>query len=159
LQIDVKKRNEQNNSFIRRVIESKANGRKLTSLADVEFDRQDLIFLVRDLLAAGEDTSASTLLWALSSLANNPDVQIRLQTEVDDVVGRDRQPLLEDESKMPYTQAVILETLRLHSTVPLSLLRATTCDTVLGDYFIPARTTVRLYTSVFNFSVEQDLIF
>jgi cytochrome P450 len=118
----------------------------LTSLADVEFDREDLIFLVRDFLAAGDDTSASTLLWAFTSLANNPDVQIRLQTEIDDVVGRDRQPLLEDESKMPYTQAVILETLRLHSPVPLSLLRATTCDTVLGDYFIPARTTVRLYT-------------
>jgi cytochrome P450 len=116
----------------------------LTSLADAEFDRKDLIVLLRDLLAAGDDTSSSTLLWAFVSLANNPDVQTRLQTEVDDVVGHDRQPLLDDESKMPYTQAVILETLRRHTPVPLSLFRATTCDTVLGDYFIPARTTVRL---------------
>jgi hypothetical protein len=154
----VNKQDEQNNSFIRRVIESKANGRKLNSLADVEFDREDLIVLVRDFWRQAMIRLPQLFSGPCTSLANNPDVQIRLQTEIDDVVGRDRQPLLEDESKMPYTQAVILETLRLHSPVPLSLLRATTCDTVLGDYFIPARTTVRLYTSVFNFSDEQDLI-
>jgi cytochrome P450 len=136
--------NRRNNSFIGRVIELNASGRQLTSLADAKFDRQDLLILIRDILVAGDGATASALLWAFVSFANNPDVQSRLQSEIDDVIGRDRQPLLDDEFKMPYTQAVILDTLRLHTVAPLSIFRATTCDTVLGDYFIPAQTTVRL---------------
>lgn len=135
---------EQKDSFIRRIIESNANGRKLTTLADAEFDREKLTMVVRDFAMAGGDTTATTLLWAIISLANSPDAQLRLQKEVDDVVERVRQPLLDDEPKMPYAQAVILETLRLYTPVPLSLFRSTTCDTAIGDYFIPVNTLVRI---------------
>lgn len=146
LRENAKKEDEQNESFIRRVIELSANGRKLTSVADAEFDRQELVIMVRELLAAGDDSTSSTLLWTLTLLANNPDVQTHLRAEVDNVVGRERQPLLGDEFRMPYIRAVILETLRLHSPVPLSVFRATTSDTVLDDYFIPAQTMVSLTT-------------
>lgn len=108
-----------------------------------ELDREELIFAVRELFVAGTDTVSNTLLWAVVLLANHPNVQTRLQHEVDSVVGADRLPALTDESSMPYTQAVILETMRRHTMVPRSLFRATLCDTrIAGDLFIPAKTMV-----------------
>jgi cytochrome P450 len=147
---------EHENSFVRLVAESTSDAkhRKLTSLAGAGFDRREMIVALRDFFTAGDDTSATSLLWAFVLLANHPDIQSCLQAEVDDVVGSDRQPLLDDESKMPYTQAVILETMRRYTIVPLSLFRMTTCDTVLGDYFIPANTVVRF--NVCNVTVNFD---
>jgi cytochrome P450 len=147
---------EHKTSFVKLVAESTADvkNRKLTSLEGAGFDRRDMIVTLHDFLAAGDDTSATTLLWAFVLLANHPDVQSGLQAEVDDVIGSDRQPLLDDESKMPYTQAVILETMRRYTIVPLSLFRMTTCDTVLGDHFIPANTVVRF--NVCNVTVNFD---
>jgi len=96
---------------------------------------------------AGDDTTATTLRWILANLANNPDVRTRLQEEVDAVVGPGRLPSLADESSMPYTQAVILETMRRHTLLPLSVFHATTCDTQVGECFVAARSMVSLMST------------
>jgi len=111
-------------------------------IADVDFDLEDLMISVRDFLIAGDDTSSTTLRMALLSLANHPETQTRMQGEIDSVVGRDRLPSLNDESNLPFSQAVILETMRRYTLIPLSLPRTTTCDTQLGNLFLPANTTV-----------------
>jgi cytochrome P450 len=132
-------------SFVRRFIESTAVNREtMTSLKDADFDREELKYVLRDFFTAGEETTATGLRWALLLLANHPHVQNRIQDEVDSVVGKDRQPSLDDESQMSYTQAVILESLRRHTPTPLGLFRATTCDTQVGINFIPENTTVIL---------------
>ena len=119
-------------------------GRSQNSTADEDFDRQDFILTVRDIYAAGDDTVSTALLWALLSLANHPDVQVRLQKEIDQVIESNRLPSLDDEPRMTYAQAVILETFRLYTPVPLSLPRSTLCDTTIGEIFIPAKTVVRV---------------
>ena len=45
---------------------------------------------------AGGETTATTLRWAVLLLSYYPDVQKQLQTEIDTVVGKERQPTLED---------------------------------------------------------------
>jgi cytochrome P450 len=113
-----------------------------TPLSAAEFDREELVFTLRDLFIGGDDTTATNLRWILIHLANQPDVQKRLQDEVDRVVGTNRLPSLDDEIKMPYTQAVILETFRRHTLLPLAMFHATTCDTEVGGCFVPANSTV-----------------
>jgi cytochrome P450 len=70
---------------------------------------------------------ASTLTWGLLYMAREPDVQRRVQAEIDHVVGAPsciggrRLPRLQDRESMPYTEAVIMEIQRCANVVPHSL--------------------------------------
>lgn len=71
-----------------------------------------------------------------------PDVQQRLQQEVDLVVGRQRLPCLEDQPRLPWVMAFIYEVMRFTSFVPLTIPHATTTDTTLLGHSIPKNTVV-----------------
>jgi cytochrome P450 family 2 subfamily U polypeptide 1 len=103
---------------------------------------EDLIFLLRDLVLGGFETSAVTLSWALIEIGNHPAVQSRLQKEIDSVVTTDRLPSLDDEKKLKYAQATILELFRLRTIVPLGVPRLTVSDTELDGCTIPVNSTV-----------------
>jgi cytochrome P450 len=47
-----------------------------------------------------------------------PDVQARAQKELDDVVGHERLPALEDRAQLPYTSAIVKEVLRWAPPTP-----------------------------------------
>lgn len=53
------------------------------------------------------------------------------------MIGRSRQATMDDCANMPYTNAVIHESLRMGNVVPLSLLHATGRDLQLEGYTIP----------------------
>ena len=55
-----------------------------------------------------------------------PDVQNKLQSEIDQVIGRDRLPSLEDRKSgsLPYLEATVKELLRWMPAGPLSKLQA-----------------------------------
>lgn len=69
---------------------------------------------------AGEDTTSSTLSWAVHLVAGHPDVARRVGEEVDAVLGPARVPAdpatLE---RLEYTEAVVHETLRLKPAAPM----------------------------------------
>jgi cytochrome P450 len=102
--------------------------------------------LVRDemmtLLLAGFDTVAQTLAWSLYLLANHPAKATRLHAEVDRVLGSKR-PTLDDLAHLPYTGAVVQETLRLYPVVWAFYREASVAD-VIGGYTIPARSFIML---------------
>ena len=58
----------------------------------------------------------------------HPDAQKRVQAELDKVVGNSRMPEFSDLESLVYVNAVIRETLRWHTIVPLSVSHATTDD-------------------------------
>jgi len=116
----------------------------VTSLSNAKYDQQEMLQTVMELFGAGEDTVASTLLWTFVQLSNNPQIQSRLQKEMDGILGHDRQPVLDDEPKLPYLQAVILEMLRHSSIAALAIFHETTSDTQVGDYFIGKNTLVSM---------------
>ena len=120
--------------FVRRYVESVGPG----------YDTEQLRFTIRDLIAAGTNTTANTLLWTLIALANNPTVQDRLREEIDAVVPRDALPSMNDQAKLPFVEATILEILRWRTLVPLAVPHMTLCDTEVGDYFVLAETLVGL---------------
>lgn len=94
---------------------------------------------------AGTDTSAITSEWALSELINHPDILRKAADEVDSVVGNHRLVEESDLPNLPYIQAIVKETLRLHPTAPI-ILREATKDCLINGYNIPAGT--RLFVNV-----------
>lgn len=66
-----------------------------------------------------------------------PDVQRNAREEIDRVVGADRLPVFSDRDKLPYVEAVLKETLRIHPIGPMGLPHVTTADDVCEGYLIP----------------------
>eukprot|EP00262_Sarcandra_glabra_P004108 TRINITY_DN150_c0_g1_i2.p1 TRINITY_DN150_c0_g1~~TRINITY_DN150_c0_g1_i2.p1 ORF type:complete len:622 (+),score=104.28 TRINITY_DN150_c0_g1_i2:196-2061(+) len=92
--------------------------------------RDDLMTM----LIAGHETSAAVLTWTFYLLAKEPSVMVKLQNEVDSVLG-DQFPTIEDMKKLKYTTRVINESLRLYPQPPV-LIRRSLEDDVLGKYHI-----------------------
>ncbi|KAK7452187.1 hypothetical protein VKT23_012290 [Stygiomarasmius scandens] len=91
---------------------------------------------------AGAETTFATSATFILAMALNQEVQKRAQAEIDRIVGVDRIPTISDASELPYTMAVIKETMRWHPPVPLSIPRRTTQDDTFNGYFIPKNTVV-----------------
>ncbi|KAH6936739.1 hypothetical protein HPB50_021280 [Hyalomma asiaticum] len=88
------------------------------------FQHRFLLGNVLSFFIAGSNTVAVTIQWHMLNFANNPDtVQARVQREIDEVVGRERQPTWEDRNKMPYTMACIWEMYRWKTVSPLGVPR------------------------------------
>jgi cytochrome P450 len=77
--------------------------------------------------------------WALAMIAN-PEVQKRAQDELDTVVGRSRSPTFADAPNLPYMQALVKESLRWRSALPLGIPHSTTEDDWYEGMFIPKGT-------------------
>lgn len=103
---------------------------------------------LQNIFGAGTETSAAATEWALAELINNPSAMAKATQELHSVTGNNTRLLLEsDLSKLPYLQAVVKETLRLHPTAPLIVREATEpCD--VAGYHIPAKT--RLLVNVWG---------
>ncbi|XP_051803053.1 cytochrome P450 2J2-like isoform X4 [Acanthochromis polyacanthus] len=106
------------------------------------FDLKNLCICTIDLFGAGTETTASTLLWGLLYMINYPDIQKRVQAEIDTVIGSSRQPSMTDRENMPYTNAVIHEIQRNADIVPLNVVHMTHRDTTLDKYTIPKGTMI-----------------
>ena len=74
-----------------------------------------------DLYLAGSETSSTTLLFSIIYMVNYPEVQEKVQAEIDRVVGQDRLPSLEDRKKLPFLDATISEVQRCSNVAHLSV--------------------------------------
>ncbi|XP_072030801.1 cytochrome P450 2J4-like [Amphiura filiformis] len=104
----------------------------------------NLLTSLSQLFFAGTDTSATTLRWALMYLMEYPEKKKKVQEEIDSVVGRNRRPKLNDRDDLPYVDAIILETFRIRTPLPLSVPHSTTEDTVIKGYNVPKGTMIIL---------------
>jgi cytochrome P450 len=89
---------------------------------------------------AGYETVANALVWTWYLLAQNPECECCLHEEVDGVL-LGRLPAVEDVPRLRYTEMVIAESMRLYPPA-WAMGRYARGDFHLGDYFLPARTTV-----------------
>ncbi|XP_054771827.2 cytochrome P450 2U1-like [Lytechinus pictus] len=106
------------------------------------FTEDNMYRAVADLFAAGTETTATTLKWALMYMVLHRDVQEKIHKELDDVVGRNRLPRLTDRPNLPYTEATLLEIQRFASITPLGVPHAPVKDVVLNGYDIPKGTVI-----------------
>ncbi|KAM9385851.1 uncharacterized protein KZ484_007430 [Pholidichthys leucotaenia] len=110
--------------------------------SNLGFDEVNMILCSADLFSAGTETTATTMMWALVFLINHPDIQEKVQAEIDEVIGPTRQPSMADRPNMPYTDAVTHEIQRMANIVPLNGERVAARDTTLGGYAIPKGTVL-----------------
>ena len=119
-------------NFVTKYIEARGQG----------YDKEELRYVLRDLIFAGSDTSMNTLLWAMIMLANNPKVQSSIREEIDSVVPRTRLPSLDDKPNLPYTEASMTEVLRWKTLIPFGVPRQTLRDTKVHGFHVPVGTQV-----------------
>ncbi|XP_069839971.1 cytochrome P450 2W1-like [Dendropsophus ebraccatus] len=115
---------------------------------DSFFHDDNMLATVLDLVMAGTETTSTTLHWGILLLAKYPEVQKKVQKEINLVLGSGRLPRYEDRNAMPYAHAVVHEIQRFANVIP-HLAHATATDTNFRGYHIPKGTTViPLLTSV-----------
>lgn len=102
--------------------------------------RESLRDQVVTIFLAGYETVANALSWTWYLLSQNPDCEARFHEELDSVLGGEV-PGLDDVPRLRYTENVVAESLRLYPPA-WAMGRYARNDFALGDYFLPARTTV-----------------
>ncbi|CAL9199134.1 cytochrome P450 81Q32-like [Musa acuminata AAA Group] len=96
--------------------------------------------LIVSLLAAGTDTSAVTMEWAMCLLLNHPEVLHAVRAELDAKIGQGRMAEEEDIPDLPYLNCIINETLRLYPAGPLLVPHESSQDCTVGGYDVPRGT-------------------
>ncbi|CAL1297396.1 unnamed protein product [Larinioides sclopetarius] len=101
-----------------------------------------LIGLMLGISGAGIEPVRTSIIWILYTMAGFLDVQEKVQKEILEVLGPDRNPKYQDQISMPFSHAVMLEVMRWQTIAPLNLLKYTLADTNVAGYDIPAGTIV-----------------
>ncbi|WP_263358175.1 cytochrome P450 [Acidicapsa ligni] len=95
---------------------------------------------VLTIFLAGYETVANALSWTWLLLGQNPESEARLHAELDTVLqdssGQPRLPTLEDYPRLPYTEMVVAEAMRLYPPA-WAMGRQATQDIEIGPYRIP----------------------
>ncbi|KAK8501099.1 hypothetical protein V6N12_011340 [Hibiscus sabdariffa] len=102
-----------------------------------ELDRNQIKHFIFDLFTAGTETTTSTLEWAMAELLRNPKILLEARRELEQKIGKGK---MVDESGLtcvPYLQAIVNETLRLHPPVPLLLPRRAEEDIQVHNLVVP----------------------
>ncbi|OBT67533.1 hypothetical protein VE03_03711 [Pseudogymnoascus sp. 23342-1-I1] len=110
------------------------------------FTNDQLTDQLMTFLAAGHDTTATSMIWAIYLLSQHPAMQTRLRAEIRaGLPSPDSGASITaaDIERLPYLNAVCAEVLRHHSPVPLTL-REANVDTTIQGVHIPKGTMLYL---------------
>ncbi|XP_053709994.1 cytochrome P450 2J2-like [Synchiropus splendidus] len=107
-----------------------------------EFNLESLGVVVLDLIEGGTETVATAFRWSLLFMMLFPEIQKKVQEEIDRVVGQSRMPTMVDKPNMPYTEATIHECLRVANILPLGFPKMASKDTTLAGFSIPKGTPI-----------------
>ena len=122
------------------------------------FSEEQLVNQTLTFLAAGHETTATSMTWAILALCQYPDVQAKLRREV-----RSRLPSPTDLQaapvtaelidSLPYLHAVCSEVLRVHPPAGMTK-RVAVKDTTIMGQFIPKGTDIVIIMRAVNHSKE-----
>jgi sterol 14-demethylase len=102
------------------------------------------------MMFAGHHTTSTTASWAIIELLRNPDVYARVTEEIDALARRGGgEVTYHDLREVPWLEATIKETLRLHPPLIL-LLRKAMVDLEVGGYRVDAGKLVGVSPAVSN---------
>jgi cytochrome P450 len=96
----------------------------------------------RGFFGAGTETTQTWLCWIILYLAMNPDMQRKVQKEMDEVVGKERCPNYSDRTRTPYLSAFIAEIGRYVTVVPIAPPHTQKQVATVGEYSIPPNTYI-----------------
>ncbi|XP_041898116.1 cytochrome P450 2J4-like isoform X2 [Corvus kubaryi] len=110
--------------------------------AKPKYDEENLVYVINDLFLGGSETSSTTLYWGLLYMVVNPDIQEKVQKELDAVLGPSQLICYEDRRKLPYTNAVVHEIQRFSNIVFVGMPRVCVRNTTLLGFPVRKGTIV-----------------
>ncbi|KAF8127233.1 cytochrome P450 [Boletus edulis] len=102
--------------------------RTFSPLRNLSFDSYAFFVEVPTFLVAGHETTSTAVTWALFAMTKAPEIQVKLREELLSVDTET--PSMDELMALPYLDAVVRETLRVHSPVPNTLRFATKDDVI-----------------------------
>ncbi|KAH8169886.1 cytochrome p450 domain-containing protein [Sarocladium implicatum] len=106
--------------------------------ADAEMSLDDIKGAAGAVYAAGQDTTWATLIVFILNMVLHPNIQLKAQKVLDEVVGRNRLPTFEDRPRLRYIDYIVQETLRWCPVSPVGVPHRSLADDTYSGYFIPA---------------------
>ncbi|XP_059304847.1 probable (S)-N-methylcoclaurine 3'-hydroxylase isozyme 2 [Lycium ferocissimum] len=109
----------------------------LDVMIDGGFSDLKINMLLIELIAAGSDTTTSTIEWAMAELLRNKDAMHKLRAELRSKIGGKDIITESNISELPYLAACVKETLRIHPATPFLIPRRAPETCKIMNYTIP----------------------
>ena len=106
-----------------------------------EISEANVLYIVENINVAAIDTTLWSMEWAIAELVNHPNVQHKMRDEISAVL-KGHAVTESNLHELPYLQATIKETLRLHTPIPLLVPHMNLEEAQLGGYTIPKESRV-----------------
>uniref|UniRef100_A0A3Q1BNZ6 Steroid 21-hydroxylase n=1 Tax=Amphiprion ocellaris TaxID=80972 RepID=A0A3Q1BNZ6_AMPOC len=101
-----------------------------------------VLMTAAEAFGAGVETTSTTLLWILAYLLHHPEVQERVQKELDEQVGGERAVSVSDRGQLPYLDCVINEGMRIRPVSPVLIPHTAMKDSSIGGHAVHRGTRV-----------------
>ncbi|KAM5553542.1 cytochrome P450 CYP73A100 [Rosa sericea] len=106
-----------------------------------EISEENVLYIVENINVAAIETTLWSMEWAIAELVNHPTVQCKIRDEISTVLKG--APVTESNlHELPYLQATVKETLRLHTPIPLLVPHMNLEEAKLRGYTIPRESKV-----------------
>ncbi|KAL4234971.1 cytochrome P450 1B1 [Mactra antiquata] len=128
------------------------------SVGNPDITRGRLLGTLADLQGAGFDTTNKALQFLILHMIKYPDIQRKVQNEIDDVVGDRNHVTLKDKERLVFTEATILESMRMKAVAPMGLPKSALQDTELQGYNISKGTVLffNLHSALYDEEIWGD---
>uniref|UniRef100_A0A3B4AH94 Cytochrome P450, family 2, subfamily Y, polypeptide 3 n=1 Tax=Periophthalmus magnuspinnatus TaxID=409849 RepID=A0A3B4AH94_9GOBI len=107
-----------------------------------EFHNDNLVSTVFNMYMGGTESTSSTIRFALNVFIKYPKIQGRMQQEIDNVIGQERFPFMEDRKSLPFVDAVLHEVQRFMDFAPLGAPHYALHNITFRGYTIPKGTMI-----------------
>ncbi|XP_002534996.2 cytochrome P450 CYP73A100 [Ricinus communis] len=141
-----------NNNFVqrrRKIMAANGDKHKISCAIDHiidaemkgEINEENVLYIVENINVAAIETTLWSMEWAIAELVNNPTVQQKIRDEISIVLKGNR--ITESNlHELPYLQATVKETLRLHTPIPLLVPHMNLEEAKIGGFTIPKESKV-----------------
>ncbi|KAI7873064.1 cytochrome P450 [Spinellus fusiger] len=117
--------------------------RMRNSKDSINYDDEDMLTILSDVMIGGTDTLSVTLSRAFFFLSHHPEVQKKICKEIDVFIAKHKRlPIFTERENFPYTIAVQREIMRLYPTSPYGIPHIAEQDFVVNNYMIKKGTTL-----------------
>ncbi|KAJ5766297.1 uncharacterized protein N7511_003913 [Penicillium nucicola] len=116
--------------------------REALGMDEAQMSELELANIIGFIFDAGSEPISGTLRMLVMAAAANPAAMQKAQEEIDRVIGSDRLPRSDDIVNLPYTRAVLTETMRWRPLIPAGFPHEGDEDCEFMGYRIPRGTTI-----------------
>ncbi|KAM4694324.1 cytochrome P450 2J5-like [Discoglossus pictus] len=119
------------------------------------YNKDNMVQLVADLFMTGTETVATTLRWAILYMVAFPEIQEKVQRELDAVLEVSHNITYEDRKCLPFTNAVVHEIQRFGNIVSVGIVRECMKASKLSGFDVPQGTIILPNLSSVLYDPEQ----